>query len=254
MDMLVVEGIPLLTDNYGWILTCSETGTIAAVDAAEPKPILDRTGGRLDFILNTHHHNDHVGANLALKEATGCTIIGPSYDADRIPGIDVTVSDGERVRIGSSEAQVIFTPGHTRGHIAFWFEGDAALFCGDTLFSMGCGRLFEGTPEQMWTSLQRLRALPPETRVFCAHEYTASNARFALSIDPNNADLQARSAEVDRLRSQGLPTVPSLLQQEVLVNPFLKADNAAIARQVDLANRPPVEVFAEIRRRKDNYR
>jgi hydroxyacylglutathione hydrolase len=252
--MLVIEEIPMLSDNYAWLLTCDETGAIAVVDAAELEPVLDRTGGRLDFILNTHHHNDHVGANLALKAATGCTIIGPSYDADRIPGIDRSVSEGDRVSLGASEAEIIFTPGHTRGHIAFWFAGDDALFCGDTLFSLGCGRLFEGTPQQMWDSLRRLRALPPHTQVFCAHEYTASNARFALSIDGGNPALCQRAEEITRRRAENLPTVPSRLGEEVLANPFLRADDPALAGRLGLAGRPPVDVFAEIRRQKDNYR
>lgn len=252
--MLVIEGIPMLSDNYAWLLTCGETGTIAVVDAAELEPVLERTGGRLDFILNTHHHNDHVGANLALKEATGCTIIGPSYDADRIPGIDRAVAEGDVVTVGASNAEIIFTPGHTRGHIAFWFASDDALFCGDTLFSLGCGRLFEGTPQQMWDSLKRLRALPARTHVYCAHEYTASNARFALSIDGGNVALKQRADEISRRRAENLPTVPSRLGEEVLANPFLRADDPALAGRLGLADRPPVDVFAEIRRQKDNYR
>lgn len=252
--MLVIEGIPMLSDNYAWLLTCGETGTNAVVDAAELEPVLERTGGRLDFILNTHHHNDHVGANLALKEATGCTIIGPSYDADRIPGIDRAVSEGDLVAVGTSKAEIFFTPGHTRGHIAFWFAGDDALFCGDTLFSLGCGRLFEGTPAQMWDSLKRFRDLPARTRVYCAHEYTASNARFALSIDGDNSALQRRAAEIAERRAQDLPTVPSRLGEEVLANPFLRADDPALASRLGLAGKPPVDVFAEIRRQKDTYR
>ncbi len=168
----------------------------AVVDPSVAAPILEaaqREGWRITHILNTHHHNDHTGGNREIKEATGCTIIGPRADRDRIPGIDVEVGDGDAYALGEEEARVFDVPGHTRGHIAYWFADSRALFCGDTLFIMGCGRLFEGTPAQMWNSLGKLKALPPETRVYCGHEYTQNNARFALTVEPENSDLKSRA-------------------------------------------------------------
>jgi hydroxyacylglutathione hydrolase len=193
-----------------------------------------------------------VGGNLELKAATGCTIIGHRADAERIPGLDVPVEDGGEVEVGAARARVLDVSGHTVGHIAYWFPEHAALFCGDTLFSLGCGRLFEGTPAMMWASLGRLRALPEETRIYCGHEYTESNARFALTLDPGNAALQARAAEVRELRAQSLPTLPSTIAVERATNPFLRADAPELQRAVG-AGPDPVACFAEIRRRKDSF-
>ena len=214
---------------------------------------LDRLGWTLTHVFNTHHHHDHTGGNLELKRATGCTVIGHARDAQRIPGIDVAVEDGAIVALGAVRAQVLDVSGHTIGHIAYWFEHESALFCGDTLFSLGCGRLFEGTPAQMWKSLTRLRELPGATRVYCGHEYTESNARFALRIDPDNPALRRRAETVLALRAKGLPTVPSLLAEERAANPFLRADDPHLQAAVGFAGRDPIETFAEIRRRKDAY-
>lgn len=254
--MLDIHRIPVLQDNYVWLAHDEATGMTAVVDPAVAAPVeaeLARRGWRLTHILNTHHHGDHTGGNLALKAAHGCTIVGPAADQARIPGIDVMVADGDRYRFGDSEAQVFDVPGHTRGHIAFWFAADGALFCGDTLFAMGCGRLFEGTPGQMWHSLGKLKGLPGDTRVFCAHEYTQSNARFALSVDGGNPALVARAAEVDRMRARGEATVPSTIALERATNPFLRADEPALAAAVGLKPGDPVAVFAEVRRRKDSF-
>jgi len=184
---------------------------------------------------------------------TGCTIVGPKYDRDRIPGIDVEVSEETGYDFGKAHADIYFVPGHTRGHIAYWFAESNALFCGDTLFSLGCGRLFEGNPKQMWHSLGKIRALPDDARVYCAHEYTEANARFALTVDPANEALKARMSEIRKLRAADRPTVPSRLGDEKAANPFLRADDPALAANVGLGGADPVEVFGEVRRRKDNF-
>ncbi|MGE0384032.1 MAG: hydroxyacylglutathione hydrolase [Gammaproteobacteria bacterium] len=252
-----IERIPALSDNYLWLVHEPEGGVTAVVDPAEPEPVmaaLGRRGWKLTHILNTHHHPDHVGANLELKRRTGCTIVGPRADRDRIPGIDVHVGEGDRYPFGHTSAAVFDVPGHTRGHIAYWFEAEQALFCGDTLFALGCGRLFEGTPEQMWASLSKLRNLPPVTKVYCAHEYTQSNGRFALSVEPDNFSLIARMLRVDAARERGEATVPSTLIEELATNPFLRPESESLQRTLGMIGADPVAVFAETRRRKDSFR
>jgi hydroxyacylglutathione hydrolase len=256
MSRLDVRQIPVLRDNYVYLVRDEETGACAAVDPAVAAPVLDaldRLGWRLTHILNTHHHHDHVGGNLELKRATGCVIVGNGADAARIPGIDVRIGDGEIFALGTCAAEVIGVSGHTIGHIAYWFADDDALFCGDTLFALGCGRLFEGTPDQMWRSLSRLRALPAATRVYCAHEYTEANAAFALSIEPANSALAERAEAVRARRRAGKPTVPSTIGEERRTNPFLRADDPDFARAAGLSGRDPIHVFAEIRKRKDQF-
>ncbi|MGH6719996.1 MAG: hydroxyacylglutathione hydrolase, partial [Alphaproteobacteria bacterium] len=209
MARVEIVQVPVLTDNYVYLVREAGAGVVGVVDPAVVDPVLaalEARGWCLTHILNTHHHGDHVGGNLALKAATGCTVVGPRADRARIPGIDVEVGDGDVYRFGEARAEVLDVPGHTRGHIAYWFAESEALFCGDTLFAMGCGRLFEGTPAQMWSSLSRLRALPAATRVYCAHEYTQANVRFALTVEPGNAALGARARAVDAARAAGRPT------------------------------------------------
>lgn len=256
MASLSVHMIPALADNYMYLIRDPETGTVGIVDPAEPDPVaeaLEDRGWRLDYILNTHHHADHTGGNGALKTRYGCPVIGPRADADRIPHLDIAVGQDDAVAFGDLTVRVLDTPGHTRGHIAFWFPEGGALFCGDTLFALGCGRLFEGTPAQMWESLGKLRALPPETMVYCGHEYTLSNARFAVTVDPENGDLRTRADEIRALRDQGSPTIPSTIGLECRTNPFLRADQPSVCQALGLPNDDPVAVFAEIRRRKDTF-
>ena len=190
---------------------------------------------------------------MAIKSRTGARIVGPAADAARIPGIDVALADGDTYDLGGNPARVFDVPGHTRGHIAFWFPDSNALFCGDTLFALGCGRLFEGTPAQMWRSLNKLRVLPDETRVYCAHEYTHANARFALTVDPDNAALIDYANDIDSARAARRPTVPALLGREKLANPFLRADDPGLAANVGQDVSDPVSVFAEVRHRKDVF-
>jgi hydroxyacylglutathione hydrolase len=215
--------------------------------------VLAAKGWSLTHILNTHHHDDHTGGNLALKKQHNAKVVGARNDSQRIPGIDVLVGHGDSFLLGQAAAMVTAVPGHTVGHIAFWFPESQALFCGDTLFALGCGRLFEGSAEQMWESLLKLRGLPGETLVYCAHEYTQSNARFARLMERSNERLMARVADIDDLRSRQRPTVPSLLALECETNPFLRADLETVKAAVGLPGAPPVQVFAEIRRRKDAF-
>jgi hydroxyacylglutathione hydrolase len=256
MPTLDIHLLPVLRDNYVYLVRDPAEGACAAVDPSVAEPVLralDDLGWRLTHVLNTHHHGDHTGGNLEIKAATGCTIVGPRADAARIPGLDVAVGDGDRYRLGAAEGQAFDIPGHTRGHIAFWFPDSRALFSGDTLFAMGCGRLFEGTPRQMWESLNKLRALPGDTRIYCGHEYTQTNARFALTIEPGNRALQARAREVDAMRAEGNPTIPATMAEELRTNPFLRADDPELGRAVGLDGADAVAVFAEIRRRKDAF-
>ena len=248
--------LPVLDDNYIYLIHEPETGETVVVDPALALPVLDTLGNRgwrLKYILNTHQHWDHVGGNLEIKAATGCQIIASEFDRNRIPGIDIAVAEGDTIELGKHKAQVIFTPGHTSGHVAYHFADDELLFCGDTLFVMGCGRLFEGNAEQLWHSLQKLKCLPEATRIYCTHEYTQNNGRFALNLEPENQALQLKMAAVDQLRAKQHPTVPSTIGEELATNPFFREDSLSLQQTIKMAGRKPIDVFTEIRKLKDRF-
>jgi len=245
---------PCLSDNFGVLIHDPETGATASIDAPEAAPVeaaLQKTGWRLTDILVTHHHADHTAGIGELKAHHKCRVVAPRGEAQRIAHVDETVGEGDNVKVGGLNARVIETPGHTAGHISFFFPADKLAFVGDTLFSIGCGRVIEGNPEMMWNSLLKLRALPDDTQFYCGHEYTQANIRFAKTIEPNNKALAARAEEVDRLRAAGKPTIPATIGAEKAANPFLRADDAEVAKAVNLGGSPACKVFAEIRERKN---
>jgi hydroxyacylglutathione hydrolase len=247
---------PCLQDNFGVLLHDPDSGATAAIDAPEAAAVeaaLAKTGWRLTDILVTHHHGDHTAGIPELKQRHGCRVVAPRNEAQRIALVDETVGEGDGVQVGSLAGRVLDTPGHTAGHISYFFPADKLAFVGDTLFSIGCGRVIEGTPEMMWQSLLKLRDLPGDTRFYCGHEYTASNIRFAKTIEPNNKALAARAEEVARLGAAGQPTIPATIAAEKAENPFLRADVAGVAQAVGLAGSPPWQVFAEIRARKNRF-
>ena len=243
-----------LKDNYGVLLHDPANGATAAIDAPEAAPVetaLKTTGWLLSDILVTHHHADHTGGIAELKERYGCRVVAPRGEAARIPLVDATVREDDEVRVGALRGRVLETPGHTAGHISYFFPADKLAFVGDTLFSIGCGRVIEGTAEMMWQSLLKLRALPDDTRIYCGHEYTKANVRFAKTVEPGNAALKARETEVEKLLAAGQPTIPSIMRAEKAANPFLRADLPEVASSVGLAGSPAWKVFAEIRARKN---
>jgi hydroxyacylglutathione hydrolase len=251
-----VVTVPCLKDNYAYLLHDPATGATAVVDVPEAAPIeaaLAARGWRLTDILITHHHHDHIGGVEALREATGARVVGAAADAGRLPPLDHAVAEGDIVLVGDLEGRVIDVSGHTVGHVAFHFPEARAVFTADSLMALGCGRLFEGTAQQMWESLSKLAALPRDTLVCSGHEYTQSNARFALTIEPDNNALCARAEAVDAARAAGRPTVPSRLGEELDTNPFLRAGLSAVKTHLGMSHAADVEVFAEIRRRKDSF-
>lgn len=250
-----VHQFPCLKDNYGVLLRDPATGSTAAIDAPEAGPILDALAGKgwtLSDILVTHHHADHTQGIAGLKARfPDARVVAPAKEAGRIGGIDEAVAEGDTVSVGKLRAKVLETPGHTAGHIVYWFEDEAILFAGDTLFPLGCGRVFETPMAVMVTSLLKLTRLPIETEVYCGHEYTLGNARFAVTVDPDNSLLRSRAAEVEELRKAGKMTVPTTIALEVATNPFLRIGDPALQRAVGMAGADPTAVFTEIRERKN---
>lgn len=245
---------PCLNDNYGCLVHDTGTGATVSIDAPDASPILaalEQTEWTLSDVFITHHHGDHTAGIDPLKSATGCRVVGPTAEAQRIDGLDQTVAEGDELFFGDHQVHILDTPGHTLGHISYWFKDAATIFVGDTLFAMGCGRVFEGTNPMMWKSLQKLKKLPAETTIYCGHEYTLANGEFALTIDPDNQVLQGRLVEVKRLLSDGTPTIPTTLAIELETNPFLRETSAAIRTHLAMTQASDVEVFSEIRERKN---
>jgi hydroxyacylglutathione hydrolase len=256
MAKLEIEVFIVRKDNFGVLIHDSESGRTASIDALEEQPIIDvlsRRGWRLTDIFTTHHHHDHVEANLALKQRFGLTITGPVDEADKIPGIDIKVGDGARFSFGTHPVEVIGTPGHTAGHICYYLPDDKLLFAADTLFALGCGRLFERPAKDMWNSLSKLLTLPDDTEVYFGHEYTLSNGRFAVTVDPENATLRERVKQIEATLAAGGHTAPTTLGIERHTNPFLRPDDAAIRKHLGMEKAEDWEVFGEIRARKDTF-
>lgn len=257
MSHLEMHQFMCRTDNYGLLVHDHKTGATTSIDAPDAIEIekqLKKRGWQLTHIFTTHHHGDHVEGNQALKDQFGCTIIGPKPEADRIPGIRTEVSGGDKFTWAGREVRIFACPGHTRGHIAYHIASEYSLFAGDTLFSLGCGRVLEGTLEEMFQSVNQFRTLSPSTYVYCGHEYTEANGRFALSVEPGNRMLQQRVAVVSTLRKEGKMTCPSSIGEELKANPFLRCDSPEIRRNLKLEAATDAAVFAELRQRKDNFK
>lgn len=245
-----------LEDNYGVLLHNPQGGVTATIDVPDADAALtalQTTGWQLTHIFCTHHHVDHTAGIRELKKATGCTVYAPRAEQSKIPEVDIGLADGDTIDFGGMTVEVFATPGHTLGHIVYYVPSEKLLFAADTLFPLGCGRVFEGTMEGMWNSLQKLMRLSSDTVVYCGHEYTASNARFALTIEPGNQALQDRAREVERLRSEGKPTVPTTIGVELATNPFLRASSPEIRERLNMLEESDAAVFGEIRRRKDRF-
>ena len=254
--MIEIIQIPLLSDNYSYIIVDTNTNITGCIDPSVAEDIvnvLQNRGMDLNFILNTHHHQDHVGGNQELKEMYNCKIIGCYDDQNRIPGIDIKLKDSEEFNIGESIFKVIDTPGHTIGHISFYFKDQNFLFCGDTIFSLGCGRLFEGSYEQMTESILKIRSLPDSTKIFCGHEYTESNAKFAEFLDPGDVLLKKKILNIKKDRLESKPTIPVTLEEEKKLNPFMKFDNQKYLDSIKIENISNAENFKKIRIMKDNF-
>jgi len=251
-----VTPIACLKDNYAYIIFDNSTKTTGVIDPSEAKPIitfLKKENLKLNYILNTHHHFDHIGGNIELKKIYNAKIIGFEGDKHRIPGIDITIKNNEIFKFGNSIIKVFHIPGHTLGHICFFFEKEKIVFTGDTLFSLGCGRIFEGSHEQMLTSLNKIKKLPRNTKIYCGHEYTYKNAEFCMKYDSYNIDLEKKFKEIKKLRSQNLPTLPSSLEEELKSNIFLRCDKKDLKIKLNMKNQEDFKVFRKVRDLKDNF-
>ena len=250
-----IEIISCLSDNYSYLIHDEESNTVAVIDPSEFKPCdkIIKKYNKLDFILNTHHHADHVNGNLELKKKYNSKILGFSQDKRRIPGIDILLEENQKQKIGNLEFEVIFIPGHTKGHIAFFFSKEKIAFTGDTLFSLGCGRVFEGTHEEMFYSLNKIKNLPPDTKIYCGHEYTKSNLNFCLAYDPQNTFLKEKAIDIQKKLNSNLPTIPTILGQEIKTNIFLRCNDPEIKLALDLKDSSEVEVFSKLRDLKDSF-
>tara|TARA_B100000242_G_scaffold171756_1_gene123096 strand:+ start:967 stop:1725 length:759 start_codon:yes stop_codon:yes gene_type:complete len=252
---MIVKIVPCLSDNYSYVIHEKETNTISIVDPSEFEAcdkVINKYK-KLDYILNTHHHADHVGANLKLKKKYNSKILGSNLDKDRIPGIDIFLKENQKQKIGNLEFEVIFVPGHTKGHIAFFFSKEKIAFTGDTLFSLGCGRVFEGTNEDMYNSLNKIKNLPLNTKIYCGHEYTKSNLNFCLTYDSKNTFLKEKEIDIREKLSSNQPTIPSILGQEIKTNIFLRCDDPVIKHALGLKDSSEVEVFSKLRDLKDSF-
>ena len=250
-----IEIISCLSDNYSYLIHDEESNTVAIIDPSEFKPCdkIIKKYNKLDFILNTHHHADHVNGNLELKKKYNSKILGFSQDKRRIPGIDILLEENQKQKIGNLEFEVMFIPGHTKGHIAFFFSKEKIAFTGDTLFSLGCGRVFEGTHEEMFYSLNKIKNLPPDTKIYCGHEYTKSNLDFCLAYDTQNIFLKEKAIDIQKKLNSNLPTIPTTLDQEIKTNIFLRCNDPEIKLALDLKDSSEVEVFSKLRDLKDSF-
>ena len=252
---MIVEIIPCLNDNYSYIIHEKETNTVSIVDPSEFEAC-DKSINKykkLDFILNTHHHIDHVGANIELKKKYKSKILGSDSDKDRIPGIDIFLKDNQKQKIGNLEFKVIFTPGHTKGHIVYFFNKEKIAFTGDTLFSLGCGRVFEGTYEEMYNSLKKIKSLPIDTKIYCGHEYTKSNLNFCSAYDSRNYLLKKKEIDIQKKLNSNQPTIPSTLEQEIKTNIFLRCNDPDVKQALGLKDSSEIEVFSKLRDLKDSF-
>tara|TARA_Y100000590_G_scaffold294167_1_gene331440 strand:+ start:1017 stop:1778 length:762 start_codon:yes stop_codon:yes gene_type:complete len=251
-----ITTIPCLTDNYAYIINDDKTKTIGVVDPSEAKPIiyyLEKENLKLNYILNTHHHFDHIGGNTELKKKYNAKVIGFAGDKHRIPGIDIAIKDNEKWLFGNSKVKILHIPGHTLGHICFFFEKEKIVFTGDTLFSLGCGRIFEGDYKQMLSSLNKIKELPKDTKIYCGHEYTYKNAEFCLKYDENNINLKKKFEKIKKLRSENLPTIPSSLEDELKSNIFLRCDKNELKIKLNMQNQEDFKVFKKVRDLKDHF-
>ena len=251
-----IEIIPCLNDNYSYLIKDDQTNTTAIIDPSEFNPCnkkINHKHKKLDFILNTHHHFDHIGGNTELKKKYGSKILGFEKDKNRIPEIDVLLKDSQEFKIGNLSFKTIFIPGHTLGHIAFYFEKEKVIFTGDTLFSLGCGRIFEGTYQQMFDSLNIIKSLPEDTKIYCGHEYTKSNLQFCLEYNPTNNHLINKKKVIEAKIKDGKPTIPSTIKDEIQTNIFLRYDDLDVKHALNLKNASDLEIFTKLRELKDNF-